>query len=59
MLLKGRFTGDPSHEYEYAEKVPGVEEGEQDDDDDNTNMVCATLIRRRLSPYQKTSIRNF
>eukprot|EP00112_Aurelia_sp_Birch-Aquarium-sp1_P022412 Seg6308.2 transcript_id=Seg6308.2/GoldUCD/mRNA.D3Y31 product="Radial spoke head protein 9-like" protein_id=Seg6308.2/GoldUCD/D3Y31 len=39
LLLKGRFTGDPSHEYEYAEKAPGAEEGEQDDDDENANMV--------------------
>lgn len=39
LLIKGRFIGDPSHEYEYIEKKPEVDEMEQEDDD-NTNMVC-------------------
>eukprot|EP00794_Sanderia_malayensis_P020149 gene20149-22123_t len=38
LLIKGRFMGDPSHEYEYAEKKADVDETEQDDED-NTNMI--------------------
>lgn len=30
-LVKGRFTGDPSHEYEHTEK--GVEDEEKEEDD--------------------------
>merc|ERR1712141_114393 len=38
LLIKGRFIGDPSHEYEYIEKKAGADEMDQDDDD-NANMV--------------------
>eukprot|EP00795_Rhopilema_esculentum_P002716 gene2716-929_t len=38
LLIKGRFTGDPSHEYEYVERSTEADDGEQDEEE-NTNMV--------------------
>ena len=38
LLIKGRFIGDPSHEYEYVEKKPDTDDMDQEDDE-NTNMV--------------------
>lgn len=38
LLLKGRFIGDPSHEYEYIEKKPEVDEMDQEDDE-NANLI--------------------
>lgn len=42
LLIKGRFTGDPSHEYEYVEKKPEADDVDQEDDE-NTNMVYTLL----------------
>ena len=43
LLIKGRFIGDPSHEYEYIEKKTGADEMDQDDDE-NSNMVNKDLF---------------
>lgn len=34
-LIKGRFTGDPSHEYEHSEKTL-----EEEGQDEEGNIVC-------------------
>lgn len=31
MLIKGRFIGDPSHEYEHSEKTPDDDEGKDEE----------------------------
>lgn len=41
LLIKGRFIGDPSHEYEFAEKAAETDESEGDEEN-NSNM---TLIK--------------
>lgn len=35
-LIKGRFTGDPSHEYEHSEKS-----ADDDTQDEEGNVVCS------------------
>ena len=46
-FVKGRFTGDPSYEYEHTEtkKVEGAD-GEKMDGAEEENIVCKVLLLR-------------
>ena len=44
LLIKGRFIGDPSHEYDYAEKKAENEESVGLEEEENSNLVIFNFI---------------